>query len=96
MPTPEQIRQQERELARRRFLSQVDGTAKREYPNGRIGPEDEGAIAIAIAADKRHQVVRIAFGKLISEISLDSQGIESLCRSLNEKLMELRGIDPNN
>jgi hypothetical protein len=35
----------------KRFLDQANGQAKRAYPNGRVGADDEGELAYAIAAD---------------------------------------------
>ena len=46
-----------------RFLDQAEGKANRAYPNGRAGGDDEGELAFAIAADKRHRMIRIEFNK---------------------------------
>lgn len=35
----------------------------REYPNGRLGPTDDGAVAIAVAQDIEAGVVRIEFAE---------------------------------
>jgi hypothetical protein len=76
----------------KRFFDQANGQAKRAYPNGRVGADDEGELAYAIAADPRHQIIRIEFNKPVDWIGLDRASAEKLRDILEEKLMELRGI----
>ena len=75
-----------------RFIQQMDGKADRAYPNGRVGADDEGELAFAIAADPKHQIIRIEFNKSVDWLGLDKDSAESLRDMLTEKLMELRGI----
>jgi hypothetical protein len=84
----------ERELAdlRKRFLDQLDGTAKREYPSGRMGAEDDGALSYAITTDTRHGTIILRFGKPVEWIGLGIVEAEQLRDQLTERLMELRGI----
>ncbi len=46
-----------------RFISQLTGSTKREWPEGRINGEDDGATAYAIAADRSRNVILIRFPK---------------------------------
>lgn len=84
----------ERELAeiRKRFLDQIDGKAKREYPKGRMGADDDGALSMAITSDTRHSTIVIRFGKPVEWIGLGIVDAEHLRDQLTERLMELRGI----
>lgn len=49
-----------------RFFDQMEGKAKREYPAGRVSPEDEGSLAVMVSVDRRHGRVRVDFGKPVS------------------------------
>lgn len=80
----------------KRFLEQANGKANRAYPNGRVGAADESELAYAIAADPRHQIIRIEFNKPVDWLGLDKQSAESLRDMLSEKLLELRGIKASN
>lgn len=84
----------QREIAelRKRFLQQIDGTAKREYPNGRMGADDDGALVYAVAVDRRHRTIVIRFGKPVEWMGLDIEAAEKLRDALTDKLLELRGI----
>jgi hypothetical protein len=72
----------------RRFIQQVEGRAPREYPAGRVGPDDEGALACAIAADKQHGRVRLDFGKLIAWFSVTPEEAVQLAELLIAKARE--------
>ena len=74
----------------RRFLDQVEGNAKREYPAGRMGHEDDGALSYAIATDDRHRTIVIRFGKPVEWIGLDVQAAEQLRDALTERLLALK------
>lgn len=79
----------------RRFIDQFHGTARREYPKGRMGAEDDGALSYAIAADPRHGTIVIRFGKAVEWIGMGIADAEALRDKLDEKLLELRGITAN-
>jgi len=83
--------QEQKELLKR-LIDQGTGTAKREYPNGRISGDDEGSLVYAIAADARRQIIRIEFNKPVNSLGLTKPDAEVLLEKLTEKLMELRGI----
>lgn len=82
-PSPEQ------EALMRRFIDQVDGKAKREYTHGRIGGEDLGTLAIAVAADKAHGTVILRFGKPVEWIGLSPKDVAGLVKMLIEKAREV-------
>lgn len=75
-----------------RFVDQINGTARREYPAGRMGAEDDGALVYAIAADVEKQRVVIRFGKRVEWIGLGVDELEALRDKLSEHLFLLRGI----
>lgn len=79
----------------RRFIEEVFGVAKRQFPNGRIGAEDDGAMSYAVAADPKHGIVKIVFSKPTMWLGLDVASIDQLIDCLNEKKMVIRGLAPN-
>ena len=82
----------EEEAARKRLIEQFTGTAKRQWPKGRVGGDDDGELSFAIAADPRHGVIKIVFGKEVSWLGLDLEAATKLRDLLSEKILELRGI----
>lgn len=74
----------------KRFLDQVEGTSRREYPQGRMGADDDGALSYAIAADQRHNTIVIRFGKPVEWIGLSLQDAVELKNNLVEKIIALR------
>lgn len=75
-----------------RFMRQMTGTDRREYPSGRMGAEDDGALAYAIASDDRHRTIVIRFPRPVEWIGLDMTAAEELRDQLTERLAALRGI----
>lgn len=61
------------------------------YPRGRYTRDDEGELAIAIAADPRTRKIRIEFGKPIAWLALDPEHAEALAQMLVQKAREARG-----
>ncbi len=84
------------EAAQKRFLEETleryGIEPKREFPNGRISGDDDGAFAYAIATDARHGIIKIAFPHPVGWIGLDADSAERLRDELSERLLELRGI----
>lgn len=74
------------------FMEQATGTAKRQFPGGRMGAEDDGALAYAIATDDRHRTIVIRFPKPVDWIGLDMKAAEELRDQLTERLLSLRGV----
>jgi hypothetical protein len=75
-----------------RFHNELEGIAKREWPDGRISNEDDGVLSLAITTDLQHQCIRIAFAKPVTWLGLDRESAEHLRDQLTERLLELRGI----
>lgn len=76
----------------RRFVDQMHGTARREYPQGRMGHEDDGSLCYSLTADPRHQTVVIRFGKPVEWIGLGIEDIDNLIEQLTLRKLELRGV----
>ena len=66
----------------RRFIDQLQGTAKREYPAGRMGHEDDGALSFAMTTDPVKKVVVIRFGKPVEWIGLGPKECVDLAQQL--------------
>lgn len=73
-----------------RFLDQLDRTARREYPRGRMGAEDDGLLSYAVAVDRRNQTVIIRYGKPVEWIGLGPEDIKELQDRLSSALVELQ------
>ena len=74
-PSPEQQKLMER------FIKQIEGTAKREYSQGRMSGDDDGDLALAVASDLRKNIVIIRFGKPVEWIGLgitEAEGLRDL------------------
>lgn len=54
------------------------------FPYGDLGPDDEGELAVAIAADPRHGVVRFEFGKPVAWLALPPAHARQLAALLLE------------
>lgn len=72
-----------------RFLKQVEGTAKREYTKGRLGAQDEGALAVAISADHKNKRIIMDFGKDLSWIAMTAEEANGFINLLKEKVLSL-------
>ncbi len=75
----------------RRLIDQAHGRAVREYPEGRMGAGDDGALAFAVAADPRHQTVVVTFGKPVAWFGMGAADARRLAAMLVEKAEELGG-----
>ena len=64
------------------FQEQQQGTAARQYPDGRIHGDDEGAIALKIGSDPEKQLVFIEFAKLTTWSAFTPQQAIELAQSL--------------
>lgn len=76
----------------KRFMEQLAGTAKREYPAGRMGAEDDGTLSYAMTTDQKKGVIVLRFGKPVEWIGLGIEEAEELRRQLGERIMALRGV----
>src|ERR1700748_3506373 len=82
--------------AHRLFMEQLLGTAKREWPQGRIAGEDDGALAFAIAADHGTKRIIIRFPKAVDWLGLTCNDGAQLRNKLDEKIGELTSPVRNN
>ena len=80
---------EEKEATLRRMLDQIQGTARREYPRGRMGADDDGALSFAVAADPQTKTVIIRFGKAVEWIGLAPEDVAKLIALLSDKVREV-------
>ncbi len=80
---------QEDDSARKRFIDELLGRSKREYPHGRIGPDDDGESAFAIAYDPVYKVIRVEFPTPMKWLALDLESAIKLRDILGAKLKEM-------
>lgn len=79
---------EERALAERLF-QQAKGTSERKYPQGRLGGDDDGEIAMACYVDEKNKVVRLDFMKPITWLGLPKKEALALANALLSKANEL-------
>ena len=72
-----------------RLISEIKGTANREWPQGRVSGDDDGVTAFAIAADRDNKIVRIQFTKPMFWLGLDNKSARDLAAKLIEKAEDL-------
>ncbi len=77
------------EAAIRKFTEQFLGSTKRTWPNGRLGGEDDGETAFAIAVDPVKRVIIIRFPKPMDWIGFGVTEAIALRDKLDEKINEL-------
>lgn len=87
--TPHPKANPEIEKLLQRFNEQVDKRAKREYPDGRLGADDDGVLAFAIAADPAKKKIVIDFGKPVEWIAFGPSEANQLINMLKTKLAEI-------
>lgn len=74
------------ESALRRYLEQSNGQAKRAYPSGRIGADDDGELAMVVHSDIPKQTVIIDFGKPVNWLGLKPNDVRGLIELLQRHL----------
>jgi hypothetical protein len=72
------------------FFNQAVGKSRREFPQGRISADDDGALGIAIAFDERHQRIVLQFAEPTSWIGLDKNSAEQIIFALQQKIAEMK------
>jgi len=74
----------------RRLLGQTEKElgATGQFPDGKIGKEDEGEIMFAVAADKKRGLVHVDFGKPVQWLALTVKQAADLGQALNAKARE--------
>lgn len=75
--------------AQQRFVSELLGRAKPNFPAGKISENDLGELSFAVAADIRKQVVIIRYAKAVDWVGLDSKSARYLAGLLSEKADQL-------
>lgn len=85
----EEIRKQKELLSI--FGNQVAGKAQRKWPEGRIAPEDDGQLAIMIAADFVKNVVMFEFGKPVAWLAMSPEQAKELGELMVKRAKELLG-----
>ena len=65
---------------------------QRQYPHGKIAPDDEGEFEMRAAVDPMNEVIRIDFGKPIHWIALDFGAACGLHDLLERKIAELQDV----
>lgn len=66
----------------KRFRDQRHGTAKREWPEGRVSGDDEGSLVFIVSADPETNLVKVDFGKLTDWIAMSPQQAVEIAQSL--------------
>lgn len=80
----------DQDAIRRRFMEQLNGTGPRVYPAGRMGAEDDGDLAYAMANNDRHGTIVVRFPKPVEWIALGVKEAEEFRDQLTERLVALR------
>lgn len=75
-----------------RLVEQMNRTARREYPGGRMGAEDDGELSYALANDDRHRTIVMRFGKPVEWVAFNVESAEELLRQLAERVNYLKGV----
>ena len=60
-----------------------------EYPRGSAGPDDEGEIKVAVAADRGRGLIIMAFGKPVTWMAMTGAEARSVGMMLLEKAKQL-------
>ncbi|TXI12378.1 MAG: hypothetical protein E6Q76_01125 [Rhizobium sp.] len=68
-----------------RLAAQGDGTAKRAYPGGRMGADDEGELVFAVGVNERHRTVVLNFNKPVAWMGMSADDARRLAAMLVEK-----------
>ena len=73
--------EQQSELLKR-FREEQEGTAKREFPEGRLSGDDDGSITFKIGADPNKNVVAIEFSKPTHWVAMQPKQAIELAQAL--------------
>jgi hypothetical protein len=71
--------------AMQRLFDQVQGKAKRAYPEGRMSAEDDGELAFAVGIDAKSGTVVLNFGKPVAWMGMGPGDARRLAQMLIEK-----------
>ena len=65
-----------------KLLAQLEGRARRAFPPGRLGANDDGELAFAVGGNKKKQVVFLDYGKPIQWVGMSPQDAIDLATTL--------------
>jgi hypothetical protein len=80
----------EESALQKRFLDELNGRAKRRWPDGRAGSDDDGELTFAIATDVPHGMIRVEFSKPTDWIGLNLEAAMAIRDRLEQGIVELR------
>lgn len=75
-----------------RFVRQVKGEAEPEYPEGKLNPDDEGALAFAVGIDQEKRILIVNFNKPITWIGLSLSDARRLHKAIGKKIKKLADL----
>lgn len=61
----------------------------RKWPQGRIAPDDDGELVIAVETDPARKVLKIHFGKPVRWIGLGKAEVNGLIELLQKRVREI-------
>lgn len=85
----EQCESPEQRALAERFKEQHNGTANREFPDGRLSGEDDGSLAFIVSSDPDTQVVKLDFAKPVTWVGMPPAQAVQLAQLL---IRHARGI----
>lgn len=59
------------------------------YPDGKIGPGDEGELRVAVSTDLIHQRIRVDFGKMLSWVSMTPEQAIQFAEVLRQRAVKM-------
>jgi hypothetical protein len=74
-------------LYRRGFAAKMGATG--QHPYGKLRPDDEGELTVAMAVDRAQGVIRMEFGKPVAWLALPAAHARHLAKLLVEKADDL-------
>jgi hypothetical protein len=77
-----------------RFFKQGRGEDEREYPKGKLNPNDEGALAFAIAVDENKKLMVINFNKPVTWMGLYLLDARRFHEAIGKKIKQLEELEP--
>lgn len=75
------------------FRRQGERPIRREYPEGRIGADDEGQLAFLVGADPNTNLVRLEFNKPVKWMAMSAQDAVKLAEMLISKAKQV-AVEP--
>lgn len=76
-----------------RFFKQGKGEDEREYPKGKLNPDDEGALAFAIAVDENKKLMVINFNKPVTWMGLYLPDAKRFHEAIGKKIKQLEELN---